>query len=135
MKTDQTIFRKIREQMHLTQIAMADRMGMARGSYINLESGRTAAVTDSVLKFCEVTGVSLLEIVEDCYPQYCGSLLKEDAHYKTMLKETVDDYEKRLDAKNAEIAHLTEKFNLLKEASDAQQKLLRFYEQPSVKND
>ena len=135
MKTENSYFRQIREQMHLTQIELSDRMGVVRGSYVNLESGKTSVVTDSVLKFCSATGVSLLEVIEACYPDYCGSLLKEDARYKTLLQETVDEYEKRLEAKNEEISNLREKFELLKDASEAQQKLLRFYEQPSAKND
>lgn len=135
MKTEQSYFKQIREQMDLTQVELAERMGVVRGSYVNLESGKTNVVTESALKFCRATGVSLLEVIQACYPQYCGSILKEDAQFKTRLKETVDEYERRLSLKNDEICHLKEKFSLLKETSDAQQKLLRFYEQPSSKND
>ena len=135
MKQEDSYFRTIRERMHLTQNEIADRMGIARGSYVNLESGKTHVVTDSALRFCKVTGVSLLEVAEACYPQYCGGLLKEDAHYKEMLRQTIDEYEARLEAKNMEIKNLQEKNDLLVKTSNAQQKVLDLYERPSGKND
>lgn len=121
--------------MHLTQNELADRMGVVRGSYVNLENGKTKVVTESVLSFCRATGVSLLEVMEACYPQYCGGLLKEDARYKELLNQMRDEYEQRLDAKNVEIKNLREKNDLLLQTANAQQKVIEFYERPSAKND
>ena len=135
MTGEQTYFRRIREEMRLTQNELADRMGVVRGALVNLENGKTHVVTKSALAFCRATGVSLLEVIEACYPDYCDNLLKEDSHFKELLKQTVDEYENRLEAKNEEIKNLQEKYTLLQDASRAQQKLLDVYERPSGKKD
>ena len=132
---DSSFFKKIRKEMHLSQEEIAGRMGVTRGTYINLESGKTQIVTDSVLKFCQATGISLLEVVQACYPEYCSTLLREDAQYKELLKQTVDEYEDRLEAKNRELKQKEELYALLQETANAQRKLIEFYEHPSGKKD
>ena len=132
---DSSFFKKIRREMHLSQEELAGRMGITRGTYINLESGKTQIVTDSVLKFCQATGISLLEVIQACYPEYCSTLLREDAHYKELLKQTVNEYEDRLAAKNEELRQKEELYSLLQETAKTQRKLIEFYEHPSDKKD
>ena len=103
MSSDGSVFKKIRESLGLSQEEMARMMDSTRGTVVNLENGRTGIVTGSVLKFCQATGASLLEIITECYPEYCGDLIKEDARYKERLRRTVDEYEDRLAAKDEEI--------------------------------
>ncbi len=119
--------------MHLSQEELARKMGTARGTVVNLESGRTKIITDSVLRFCEATGVTILDVVAACYPGESGSLLREDTQYKELLKHTVDEYEARLSAKMREIREKDEKYAILQETVRAQRKLIDFYEQPSDK--
>ena len=101
--TEDSYFKTIRKQMRLSQVEMADRMGVARGTLVNLEDGKTEVVTASVLKFCRATGISLLEVMEALFPEFCGDLLKEETQHKEILRQTVDEYEARLSEKNQEI--------------------------------
>ncbi|MBP5566228.1 MAG: helix-turn-helix transcriptional regulator [Bacteroidales bacterium] len=132
---DGSYFKKIRKEMHYSQEELAERMGVTRGTYINLEAGKTKIVTDSVLKFCQATGISLLEVIQACYPEFCSTLLREDAQYKQLLKQTVDEYEDRLTAKNEELKQKEQMYTLLQETVKTQRKLIEFYEQPSAKKD
>ena len=121
--------------MRLTQAEMAGRMGMSRGTVVNLESGNITVVPDSVLNFCKVSGISLLEVIEALYPEFCDNLLKEEAHYKEMLRQTVDEYEARLDEKNREINNQKELNRALQQTVDVQKQMLGMYERQSAKKD
>jgi transcriptional regulator with XRE-family HTH domain len=133
MSSDGSVFKKIRESLGLSQEEMARMMDSTRGTVVNLENGRTGIVTGSVLKFCQATGASLLEIITECYPEYCGDLIKEDARYKERLRQTVDEYEDRLAAKDEEIKKKDQMFALLQETALTQQKLISIYESGSGK--
>lgn len=133
MSSDGSVFKKIRESLGLSQEEMARMMDSTRGTVVNLENGRTGIVTGSVLKFCQATGASLLEIITECYPEYCGDLIKEDARYKERLRQTVDEYEDRLAAKDEEIKKKDRMFALLQETALTQQKLISIYESGSGK--
>ncbi|MBR4817323.1 MAG: helix-turn-helix transcriptional regulator [Bacteroidales bacterium] len=135
MSTEGSVFRKLRERLGLSQEEMAKKMGTTRGTLVNLENGRTHVVTGSVLKFCEAAEVSLLEVITDCYPEFCGNLLKEDARYKELLRQTVDEYEDRLEAKDKEIQKKDQMYALLQETALTQQKLISIYESGSGKKD
>jgi transcriptional regulator with XRE-family HTH domain len=133
MSSDGSVFKKIRESLGLSQEEMARMMDSTRGTVVNLENGRTGIVTGSVLKFCQATGASLLEIITECYPEYCGDLIKEDARYKERLRQTVDEYEDRLAAKDEEIKKKDQMYALLQETALTQQKLISIYESGSGK--
>ena len=133
--TKESYFEKVRNDMHLTQNEMADRMGMSRGTVVNLENGTIKVVQDSVLAFCKATGISLLAAIEAIYPEYCDNLLKEEAQYKEMLRRTVDEYEARLTEKNLEIEHQKELNKALQQAFDVQKQMLGMYERQSAKKD
>ena len=133
--TEESYFEKVRKNMRLTQAEMAGRMGMSRGTVVNLESGNITVVPDSVLNFCKVSGISLLEVIEALYPEFCDNLLKEEAHYKEMLRQTVDEYEARLDEKNREINNQKELNRALQQTVDVQKQMLGMYERQSAKKD
>ena len=133
--TEDSYFKKVRKGMHLPQIEMADRMGVARGTLVNLEDGKTEIVTASVLKFCRATGISLLEVMEALFPEYCGDLLKEETQHKEILRQTVNEYEERLTAKDEEIRRQKELVQALQQTVDAQKQMIGMLERQSAKKD
>lgn len=130
--TEDSYFKKVRKQMHLPQVEMADRMGVARGTLVNLEDGKTEIVTASVLRFCRATGISLLEVMEAVFPEYCGDLLKEETQHKEILRQTIDDYEGRLTEKDEEIRRQKELNKALQQTIDVQKQMLGMYERQSA---
>ncbi len=133
--TEDSYFKKVRKEMHLPQVEMADRMGVARGTLVNLEDGKTEIVTASVLKFCRATGISLLEVMEALFPEYCGDLLKEETQHKEILRQTVNEYEDRLTAKDEEIRRQKELVQALQQTVEAQKQMIGMLERQSVKKD
>lgn len=100
----ETFFKTIRSAMGLSQKEIADRMGITRGAYIKLEKGKTRVITESVLAFCDVTGVKLTDLIAECYPDRCGGILHEDEHLREQFDSMRNEYEDRLERKNQEIA-------------------------------
>lgn len=133
--TEESYFERIRKGMHLTQNGLAERMGMTRGTVVNLENGNITIIPESVLNFCKATGASLLEVIAELYPDYCDNLLKEETQFKEMLARTVDEYEGRLTEKNEEIRRQKELNNALQQTIDVQKQMLGMYERQSAKKD
>ena len=133
--TEDSYFKKVRKEMHLPQVEMADRMGVARGTLVNLEDGKTEIVTASVLKFCRATGISLLEVMEALFPEYCGDLLKEETQHREILRQTMNEYEGRLTAKDEEIRRQKELVQALQQTVEAQKQMIGMLERQSAKND
>ena len=132
---EDSYFKKIQKQMRVSQSEMADMMGVARGTLVNLENGKTEVVTGSVLKFCGATGISLLEVMEALFPEYCGDLLKEETQHKEILRQTVNEYEDRLTAKDEEIRRQKELVQALQQTVEAQKQMIGMLERQSAKND
>ena len=132
---EDSYFKKIQKQMRVSQSEMADMMGVARGTLVNLENGKTEVVTGSVLKFCRATGISLLEVMEALFPEYCGDLLKEETQHKEILRQTVTEYEDRLTAKDEEIRRQKELVQALQQTVEAQKQMIGMLERQSAKND
>ncbi len=130
----QTIFKKTRKERHQTQLELALQMGVTRGTLVNLEDGTTHVLTESVLKFCDATGLQLLDVVAACYPEYCPAELREDVNYKEKLRQTVDEYEKRLEEKNAEIAHQKELIESLRQTNRLQEQMIGMMERQASGN-
>lgn len=128
----QTIFKKTRKERHQTQLDLALQMGVTRGTLVNLEDGTTHVLTDSVLKFCDATGMQLLDVIAACYPEYCPAELREDVNYKERLRQTVNDYEKRLQDKTAEIARLQELIQTLRQANRLQEQMIGMLERQAA---
>ena len=125
-----TFFKKKRLDMHLTQLELALRMDISRGALINLEDGKTHVLTESVLRFCDATDTPLIEIIAACYPDYCEELFDNEG-FKDRLKQTVDEYETRLQHKNEEISRQKERIEVLRQTIDLQRQMIGMYEQGS----
>jgi len=100
---------RIRQERNISQKAMADKLGISRVAYANLESGRTRILNEHIERFAEVTGVSPEEIV-------LGYKLTDDVHsleqaqadYGRRRQEIIDKYEARIAELNKEITSLRE---------------------------
>lgn len=132
---EHTFFRRIRTRIHLTQAEMADRMGISRTAYLKLENGETRIITDSVLKFCEASGVSLMELVSDCYPELSGGSLHEEADHEEAMRALRMEYEDRLERKDEEIASLRELAGALQHTVNVQEQMIGMLNRQSSKND
>jgi len=130
---EESYFKRVRKEMHLSQNELADRMGITRGALVNLEDGKTEIVTGSVLKFCRATGISLVDVMEELFPEYCGQTLTDETHYEELHRQTVAEYEDRLNAKNEEIRRQRELVQAQQQTIEAKDKVIEMLEQQSRK--
>lgn len=133
--TEHTFFRKTRQKLHLTQAAMADMLGISRTAYLKLENGETRIITESALKFCEVTGTPLVELVCEIFPELSGGDLREDADMQEALLALRSEYEDRLERKDKEIDSLRELAGALQHTVSVQEQMIGMLQRQSAKND
>ena len=92
--------RKIRIEMGLTQSEMAERMGVGRSTYCNLEYGRTSLFSKALVRFAEVCGKKVLEIISGRSEE---ELLRDEKNFDEIHQALVDDYERRIEALQKEL--------------------------------
>ena len=130
-----TFFRKARLDLRYSQEEMADRMGISRTAYVKLENGTTRVLSPSVVSFSRVTGIPLRKIVESCYPEGDGTLLREEADAEERLKSLREEYEDRLERKSSEAEALKAVVSAQQRTIEAQQAMLDMYARQSAKID
>lgn len=88
---------KVRKEMGLTQKEMAEKLGISRTAYRNLEKGETRVYSDHITKMAELAGKEEEEVVLGFTPsQYDEDQLREISNYEQRLQALRDDYENKL---------------------------------------
>jgi len=119
---------RIRQEKKISQKEIAEKLGISRTAYANLEKGRTRIVNEHVEKFAEITGVSTAELVLGYkIPENLNTLEKAQAEYGRKRKEIIDEYELRIEKLNETIADLEQKVSDLRELVDTKNDLINFY--------
>ena len=119
---------RIRQEKKISQKEIAEKLGISRTAYANLEKGRTRIVNEHVEKFAEITGVSTAELVLGYkIPENLNTLEKAQAEYGRKRKEIIDEYERRIEKLTNTIADLEQKVSDLRELVDTKNDLINFY--------
>lgn len=88
---------KVRKEMGLTQKEMAEKLGISRTAYRNLEKGETKVYSDHITKMAELAGKGEEEVVLGFTPsQYDEDQLREISNYEQRIEALRDDYENKL---------------------------------------
>ena len=108
---------KIRLEHNLSQVEMADILGVARNTYRNIEKGKTRLLSDTVIKVAEWAGKTPEEVTLGFFPSEPGSDSLKDARerYNKQVKNLSDEYEARVESLTKEILLLKD---LVKEKDD-----------------
>ena len=117
---------RIRRQQNLSQQQMADKLGISRVAYVNIETGKTRIINDKVERFVERNGVSPSELV-------LGYKVDDDVHtlqqarddYGRKRQELVTSYEERIEALNREIDDLKQQVADLRDSIDTKNEIIR----------
>jgi len=96
--------RNSRKEKRLTQKEMAEKMGISRTAYRNLEEGDTKLLSDHIGQFARILGKSEEELVLGYHPSGTGrnlrdsegsgkviTILKKDLETKTSLIKAMQD--------------------------------------------
>ena len=110
--------RKARKDLGLSQEAMADKLGLDRNTYGNIERGKTRLVYDHLDSILEILGLSLSELITGYdTPENSGDAALQDikASYDGRIKGMVEEYEKKLGEDRAAIRDLRARISELEE--------------------
>ncbi|MDR1763429.1 MAG: helix-turn-helix transcriptional regulator [Dysgonamonadaceae bacterium] len=84
--------RIIRERKNLSQEQIADLMGLTQSAYARFERGATKTDLETLQKFCDVVGYSLVEVIT--YPKRYvdfDAVQKENSTSKIIISFEVDE--------------------------------------------
>jgi transcriptional regulator with XRE-family HTH domain len=89
---------KVRKNLKFTQQEMADRIGLSRIAYRNIENGRTKLISDNISKIASVADISREELVLGYLPVDAenSGLAETKAVYESRIKSLCDEYESRI---------------------------------------
>lgn len=117
---------RIRKEKNLSQKQMADKLGISRVAYVNIEKGKTHLVNEKVERFAELNDVSPSELV-------LGYKVEDDVHtlqqarddYGRRRQELVTSYEERIEALNREIDDLKKQVDDLRDSIETKNEIIR----------
>lgn len=111
---------RIRKASGISQTEMAERLGISRTAYRNIETGDTKLINDNVDRIASLLDTTSEELVLGYTPSAKDSMKVNDIQKENALKQ------KEMTARfETEIARLNEQINTLKEYIDALQETVR----------
>ena len=89
--------RKLREQLNLTQEAMADLCGISISNYVRIESGPARLISKSLEQIAEATHTPIESLLTGNPSGSANDLLSEErAHYQRSCTQLTEQYESRI---------------------------------------
>ena len=108
---------RIRRRQGLSQEEMAERMGISRTAYRNIEPGPTRLISDSIGKAAEILGVSAEEILLGYVPEkeVSNEISEMKVRYGSRLRELESGHADELNRIKAHIGLMSELVSSLQE--------------------
>ena len=122
--------RRVRKRLNLTQQEMAERVGLSRAAYANLETGPTRIINDAVEKVAELADISLAELVTGY--RTSDELERELDRVQRTNSRRIAELEARLLSREAEIATLKELIETLRDAVRTKDEIISLLKKKSV---
>lgn len=119
---------KARADLGISQTEMAERLGIDRNSYRNLEKGRTRIINSNMDRLSELLGVSVEKLVLGYEPQNPeeGSLHDYQERYQVERDSLVDGYEKKLEILRLELEKEKEVSKALRKTIETSEELIAY---------
>lgn len=122
--------KRVRKRLNLTQQEMAERVGLSRAAYANLETGPTRIINDAVEKVAELADISLAELVTGY--RTTDELEQELDRVQQSSGRRIADLETRLLSREAEIATLKELIDTLRDSVRTKDEIISLLKKKSV---
>ena len=122
--------KRVRKRLNLTQQEMAERVGLSRAAYANLETGPTRIINDAVEKVAELADISLAELVTGY--RTTDELEQELDRVQQSSGRRIADLEARLLSQEAEIATLKELIDTLRDSVRTKDEIISLLKKKSV---
>ena len=122
--------KRVRKRLNLTQQEMAERVGLSRAAYANLETGPTRIINDAVEKVAELADISLAELVTGY--RTTDELEQELDRVQQSSGRRIADLEARLLSREAEIATLKELIDTLRDSVRTKDEIISLLKKKSA---
>ena len=100
---------EIRNSLNLTQAEMAEKIGISRQAYINLENWKTAPINKQITKMAENCGISEDKILFGySHAEMQASQLREAGDLKEQIEEMKLEHQKEVDVLSDKLDTLTQ---------------------------
>jgi len=117
--------RNFRKNLQVTQSEMADRLGISRTAYRNLENGETRLLNENLGRIAEILNVGTEELVLGYHPRRQTSTEDELAdQYTGQITEIRKRYKAEIDTLTEEISRLRLENTELRRHIETQQDLI-----------
>jgi len=121
--------KELREKENLSQLETAEKLGMSLRSYNSLETGPTRIFNKNLVKFADLTGCKLEDIMFDSPEDTeLSQEQKEFLLYKEMHLESIKTYEKNLSEVKKALKLKNEKIAELEDRLKDKEKVIRLLE-------
>lgn len=110
--------RKARREKRLTQKECAEKIGISRTAYRNLEQGETKVLCEYLPKLAEITGRSQEELILGYKPKNKSLRLEEQDNHKEQVRSITEFYEDKLKGREEMIDVLKVNNKALRETLD-----------------
>ena len=118
---------KVRKAAGISQSDMADRLGVSRTAYRNLEKGETRLISVNVEKIAEILNTTPEELVLGYKPDerdVSGRVKDIYAEFDSEKAEIRNGYEKEILRLREQIANMQEHIELLKDAGKTKDEII-----------
>jgi len=121
--------RQLREKENLSQLELAEKLGISLRSYNSLETGDTRIFNRNLEKVARLTGAKLEEIIlGDEYETLADGSREDFDRFKEMHRAAVKSYEDALSAARAELQSKDRQIESLEDRIKDKEKLVRLLE-------
>lgn len=117
---------KLRKLSGMSQSDMAEKIGLSRNAYRNIEKGDTKILSDTVEKIADALKTSPEELILGYKPQMEDSLQLQEIQqrYSDNQSRLIDEYERKIEALKKENNSLRELINSLQETLNTKNEII-----------
>jgi len=136
---NKSVKKNIRESRHaagLSQAEMADRLGLSKTAYNNLESGGTKLISGKVEMIAEVLNTSAEKLVlgYEPVPKTSGRLKDMTEEFDVEKARIINDYEDQLEKLRKQFKTLNEYVELLKDSNRTKDEIISMLKKELAKS-
>ncbi len=118
---------RIRKSRNLSQTEMAERLGISRTAYRNIENGETRLISDNLIRIAEICGTGVENLILGYHlPEHDETIAdSREETYRSAVEDLKAKFADEVSRLTGEIERLNNEISTLKNYIGTQQELIR----------